>query len=74
ARANEIPNFTGISSAYEAPEAPDLEVRTDLLSVEDSAALVCEAVNKKLFAMSGNVSSRGWEAPFCQENHPIYLK
>lgn len=33
ARANRIPNFTGISSPYEAPEHPDVELRTDLLSV-----------------------------------------
>lgn len=29
ARANEIPEFTGISSSYEPPESPDVEVRTD---------------------------------------------
>lgn len=28
ARAGEIPNFTGISAPYEAPEAPDLHLRT----------------------------------------------
>ncbi|MEM7024560.1 MAG: adenylyl-sulfate kinase [Pseudomonadota bacterium] len=36
ARTGEIPEFTGISSPYEAPEVPQLTIRTDLLSVEDS--------------------------------------
>jgi bifunctional enzyme CysN/CysC len=35
ARAGEIPEFTGISSPYEAPEGPQLIVRTDLLGVEE---------------------------------------
>ena len=38
ARAGKIPNFTGISAPYEAPEAPDLVIRTPGLSVEESAA------------------------------------
>jgi adenylylsulfate kinase len=56
ARANEIPNFTGISSAYEPPEAPDLEVRTDLLTVEESIAAVLEALKERLLAMGENDS------------------
>ena len=36
ARAGEIPQFTGIDSPYEAPLAPDLELRTDRESVEQS--------------------------------------
>ncbi len=38
ARAGKIPDFTGISAPYEAPEAPDLVIRTQGLAVEDSAA------------------------------------
>lgn len=38
ARAGKIPDFTGISAPYEAPEAPDLVIRTQGLTVEDSAA------------------------------------
>jgi bifunctional enzyme CysN/CysC len=34
ARAGEIAEFTGISSPYEAPDAPEFVVRTDLLDVE----------------------------------------
>lgn len=36
ARMGLIPEFTGISSPFEPPEKPDLEIRTDLLSIEES--------------------------------------
>jgi len=35
ARAGEIPEFTGISSPYEAPENPELVLNTDQYSVEE---------------------------------------
>jgi adenylyl-sulfate kinase len=35
ARAGEIPEFTGISSPYEEPEAPELKLNTARLSVQD---------------------------------------
>ncbi|WP_261664150.1 adenylyl-sulfate kinase [Deinococcus sp. Marseille-Q6407] len=35
ALAGEIPHFTGVSDPYEAPENPDLHLRTDRISVED---------------------------------------
>ena len=40
ARAGVLPDFTGISSPYEVPEAPELEIRTDAQTVEESAATV----------------------------------
>jgi adenylyl-sulfate kinase len=52
ARANEIPEFTGISSAYEPPESPDVEVRTDLLTVEASVAVILDAVQRRLNSLS----------------------
>jgi adenylyl-sulfate kinase len=52
ARANEIPEFTGISSAYEPPESPEVEVRTDLLSVEASVAVILDAVQRRLNSLS----------------------
>jgi len=42
ARAGEIPNFTGISAPYEAPEAPEIHLRTDQLSVEQCVAKILE--------------------------------
>jgi len=38
ARAGEIPEFTGISAPYEAPEKPELVLDTNTQSVEESAA------------------------------------
>tara|TARA_R110002096_G_scaffold6579_12_gene30098 strand:- start:28 stop:1938 length:1911 start_codon:yes stop_codon:yes gene_type:complete len=37
ARAGEIKNFTGIDSGYEAPEAAELEIKTDEVSAEEAA-------------------------------------
>ncbi len=45
ARANEIKEFTGISAPYERPEKPELELRTDLLSADESVAMVLEMLN-----------------------------
>jgi adenylylsulfate kinase-like enzyme len=36
ARAGEIKQFTGIDSPYEPPLSPDLEIRTDRASVQES--------------------------------------
>ena len=43
ARAGQIPSFTGIDSPYEAPLAPDLELRTDRESVGDSIEKLTQA-------------------------------
>lgn len=37
ARAGDIPHFTGISSPYEAPESPEIHLRTAELSIEGAA-------------------------------------
>jgi adenylylsulfate kinase len=42
ARAGKIPEFTGISAPYEAPEKPELVLRTGELSEEQSTAKVVE--------------------------------
>jgi adenylyl-sulfate kinase len=36
ARARRLPHFTGISAPYEAPVQPELELRTDELSLDES--------------------------------------
>jgi adenylylsulfate kinase len=40
ARAGEIPEFTGVSAPYEAPERPELVIRTKDQSVEESSRQV----------------------------------
>ena len=48
ARDGVITEFTGISSPYEAPVSPDVEVRTDELSKIEAAASIIEAIKSKL--------------------------
>ena len=47
ARRGEIPNFTGITSAYEAPVQPDLTVDTSQCSIEDAVEQIIEAIEKQ---------------------------
>lgn len=42
ARAGLIKGFTGIDDPYEAPENPELEIRTDQMTVEESARRIME--------------------------------
>lgn len=44
---NEIPEFTGISSPYEAPSDPDILVNTSILSVEDSIKKILNHMEKR---------------------------
>ena len=42
ARANQIKEFTGISAPYEAPINPEIELRTDQLSIPESVAKILD--------------------------------
>ena len=42
ARNGEIPNFTGVSSPYEKPVSPDLEIDTEVMSIEDAVTLIVD--------------------------------
>lgn len=42
ARKGEIPNFTGISSPYETPEAPDVIINTQEMSIEDAVSMIVD--------------------------------
>lgn len=48
AKMGEIDNFTGISSPYEFPENPDLEIRTEETSIEQAVEAIRELVCEKL--------------------------
>ncbi len=48
ARAGEIENFTGVNAPYEAPMAPDVEIDTTMVSVEESIAIILKIIKKKL--------------------------
>lgn len=48
ARAGEIKNMTGISAPYEAPEHPDIEIKTENESVELAADRIIDYITPKL--------------------------
>ncbi|WP_456377950.1 adenylyl-sulfate kinase [Thiolapillus sp.] len=47
ARAGLIPNYTGISSPYEAPESPEIRVRTDQENLEQSIDHVLQYLRER---------------------------
>jgi len=53
ARAGEIPEFTGISAPYEAPEKPELVLDTNTQTVEESAAAVVGFLEKNGYLGAG---------------------
>ena len=48
ARSGEIPNFTGVSAPYEAPENPAILLDTGVYSIAESTAQLLEAVLPRL--------------------------
>jgi bifunctional enzyme CysN/CysC len=50
ARAGKIREFTGIDAPYEAPEDPEIAVRTDQQSIEQSVATILEQLLPRLRA------------------------
>jgi adenylylsulfate kinase len=48
ARVGEIKNMTGISAPYEAPEQPDIEIKTETESIEDSVKRIVDFITPKL--------------------------
>lgn len=48
ARAGEIKNFTGVNAPYEAPMAPDVEIDTTMVSVEEAVALIVAQIEKRV--------------------------
>lgn len=48
ARAGEIKNMTGIFAPYEAPNQPDIEIKTEIESLEDSVKRVVDFIMPKL--------------------------
>jgi bifunctional enzyme CysN/CysC len=55
AERGELRELTGVNAPYEAPESPELLLRTDRMSVD-------EAVERVLAALSGAGIVAGWEA------------
>jgi len=53
ARAGEIPEFTGISAPYEAPERPELVLDTNRQSVQESVERLIEYLDAKGYLTPG---------------------
>jgi len=49
ARAGEIPNFTGISSPYEAPGNPEIHIKNNGISVEEASNKVIAYLQEKKY-------------------------
>ena len=47
-RAGEINNMTGISSPYEVPDHPDIEIKTEYESIEESVKKIIDFITPKL--------------------------
>ncbi|MFT6048942.1 MAG: adenylylsulfate kinase [Patiriisocius sp.] len=48
ARKGEIKDFTGISAPYEAPINPDIEIKTEELTIDESVAKILKNIEQKL--------------------------
>ena len=48
ARRGEIDDFTGVSSPWEPPESPDLDVNTGELSLDESLAKMLDYLEKNI--------------------------
>src|SRR6478736_5007826 len=62
ALAGEIGNFTGVSDPYEAPASPDVQVRSDQESVDESLARIL-----------GVLAARGLVEPAALEGLPVVV-
>lgn len=47
ARAGEIKDFTGISAPYEAPENPEIKIKTNEVSVEEAVTIIVDYLEEK---------------------------
>lgn len=47
ARDGVIKEFTGVSAPYEAPENPDIHIRADKTSVEESVRQIIEEIQRR---------------------------
>ena len=54
ARKGEIPNFTGISDPYEAPENPEIELKTDAWSIQECTKKVIQYLEKHQYINGDN--------------------
>jgi len=63
ARNGEIRNFTGVSSPFEVPEAPDIHIDTDTLSVNESVTKLLHAIENRTSVCITNCSEEATRVP-----------
>ncbi|KAK7193800.1 adenylyl-sulfate kinase [Paraphaeosphaeria sporulosa] len=61
AREGKIPEFTGISAPYEAPENPEIKIQSDKTSVEDAVRQIVEYLETKGLLKLNAADGRGLE-------------
>ena len=72
ARAGEIKNFTGIDDPYEAPERPEIHLRTDQMTVEQEVQIIIDylmdngIIQREYYTRSGDLAD-GRSAAVLQE-------
>lgn len=49
ARAGEIKNFTGIDDPYEAPQSPEIHLRTDQMSLDEEVEIIIDYLQQQSF-------------------------
>ena len=54
ARRGEIPQFTGLTSPYENPENPEMELRTDELTVDDCVQKILSLLESRLLILAND--------------------
>jgi bifunctional enzyme CysN/CysC len=55
ARAGSLQQFTGVSAPYEAPDSPELNLRTDQLSVEQCVAAILDRLSTQTHAEGSGI-------------------
>ena len=55
ARAGEIKNFTGIDDPYEAPEAPEIHLHTDKMTLEEEVQIILDHLTENGFIVPPHV-------------------
>ncbi len=48
ARENKLKNFTGISNRFDTPNEFDLEIKTDILSIDESMDILIDYINNEV--------------------------
>ncbi|KAL1599724.1 Adenylyl-sulfate kinase [Paraconiothyrium brasiliense] len=61
AREGKIPEFTGISAPYEAPENPEIKIQSDKTSVEDAVRQIVDYLEKQGLLKLNAADGRGLE-------------